>query len=492
MTPQEWGRVRELFEELVDRDAAEVQRRLDATGATDPETSAQVRSLLDHHSHAGSFLDPATLDVPVLDDVIETGAEIGPYIVVREIGHGGMGRVYLARDTRLERMVCIKVLRHEFSTDPLYRERLRREARLAASLTDPGICAVYALEELDSNVYVVTEFVEGHTLREEIRPGSPPSAEAVIQTARSLATGLAAAHAKGITHRDLKPENIMRGADGRLKILDFGLARVDDAARQGRMAATLPGTIVGTPAYMSPEQLTGKPADPRSDVFALGVVLYEYATATHPFAAPSALAVAARILEQEPEPLRRRRPDLPQSFSKAIDRCLTKEAGDRFATAADLLNALENDAASVARPTAAGRTWWKVHQFATIGIYLAACGLAWQIKEWEPVAPGRWAFLAIAFLAAFGGILRGHLLFTESAHPHRLGLERARTRAACVTVDLAMTIVLLFGAFLVSASRPVVSALTMGLAVTIAAATVFIEPATSAATFETDEQELRD
>jgi hypothetical protein len=484
MTPESWARVRELFEELVDRDAAEVQRHLDATAATDPETTAHVRSLLDHHSHAGSFLDPATLDVPVLDDVLETGAEIGPYLVVREIGYGGMGRVYLARDTRLERMVCIKVLRHEFSTDPLYRERLRREARLAASLTDPGICAVYALEELDSNLYVVTEFVEGHTLREEIRTDSLPGVEAVVQTARALATGLAAAHAKGITHRDLKPENIMRSVDGRLKILDFGLARVDDAARQGRMAATLPGTIVGTPAYMSPEQLSGKPADPRSDVFSLGVVIYEYAAATHPFAAPNALAVAARILEQEPEPLRRRRPDLPLSLVKAIDRSLSKAADDRFATAADLLKALETGVASGTPDAAPERTWWKTHQLVTIGMYLAACGVAWQIKEWEPVAASRWTFLGTAFLAAFGGILRGHLLFTESAHPHRLGRERARTRAACVTVDLAMTIVLLFGAVLVSASRPVVSALTMGLAVALAAATAFIEPATSAAAFE--------
>jgi hypothetical protein len=263
---------------------------------------------------------------------------------------------------------------------------------------------------------------------------------------------------------------------------------VNDVTGQARMAATLPGAIVGTPAYMSPEQLAGTSVDPRSDVFSLGVVIYEYATATHPFSAPSALAVAARILEQEPEPLRRRRPDLPLPLTKAIDRSLMKAADGRFATAAELLEALESGAPAPALQTAPHRAWWKTHQFATIGLYLAACTVSWQVKEWEPVAGGRWAFLAIALFAAFGGIVRGHLLFTESAHPRRLTLERSRTRATCVAVDLAMTLALIVDGVLVSASRPLAAALTMGLAVAIAAATVFIEPATSAATFDTEEE----
>src|SRR5207247_1172829 len=162
-----------------------------------------------------------------------------------------------------------------FTRDPAHRERLRREARAAAALTHPAICTVYALEELDEGLFIATEFVDGHTLREDMSSGGPRPAGEVVRTARELAGALAAAHAKGITHRDLKPENVMRTADGRLKILDFGLARIDtpDASPSaGRPLATLPGVLLGTPAYMAPEQLNGQPADARTDVFAYGVL----------------------------------------------------------------------------------------------------------------------------------------------------------------------------------------------------------------------------
>src|SRR4029453_17787111 len=160
------------------------------------------------------------------------------YTVIREIGRGGMGRVYLASDARLGRTVALKVVAPQLTREARHRDRLRREARAAAVLTHPGICTVYALEELDGELYIVTEFVEGHTLRDEIGGAARPSIQTIVSTARELASALASAHAKGITHRDLKPENIMRTPDGRIKVLDFGLAHIE----------TMPG---GTAAVMT-------------------------------------------------------------------------------------------------------------------------------------------------------------------------------------------------------------------------------------------------
>ena len=242
----------------------------------------EVESLLNHHSRAGSFLnEPVPASVPALldeEEAVAVGTVIGHYTVVRELGRGAMGRVYLARDSRLGRQVALKALAPHLTGDPSHRERLKREARAAAGLAHSGICTVYALEEIDGYLFIASELVDGQTLREEIVRDRQPSADAILATARELAEALASAHGKGITHRDFKPENVMRDRTGRLKVLDFGLARTTHAltplsSSPAGALATLPGLLVGTPAYMSPEQLNGQPADPRADVFAFGVVL---------------------------------------------------------------------------------------------------------------------------------------------------------------------------------------------------------------------------
>src|SRR5262249_59904707 len=168
----------------------------------------------------------------------------------------------------------------------------------------PGICTVYALEEIDGDLYIATEFVDGHTLREEIQSNHRPSVAEVARTARELAAALASAHKNGVVHRDLKPENIMRTRDGRLKILDFGLARLEPSAAagarfSGAVHATQPGTMVGTPAYMAPEQINGGAVDARSDLFAFGVVMYECACGVHPFDGSTPPAVVARVLRSD-------------------------------------------------------------------------------------------------------------------------------------------------------------------------------------------------
>src|SRR5688500_11790726 len=396
MTPEQQRRARDLFEAALEHEPADVVRWLENAAPDDSAVRAEVQSLLEHHSRAGTFLtQPAAEAVPHLledDHVLDPGTVLGTYTVVREIGRGGMGRVYLASDSRLGRTVALKALPPQLTREPHHRERLRREARAAAVLTHPGICTVYALEELDGELYIATEFVEGHTLRDEIVEGKRPSADAIVSTARDLASALANAHAKGITHRDLKPENVMRTRDGRIKVLDFGLARVE--AGPGGIAATLtaplPGGIAGTPAYMSPEQIEGRPAGPPSDVFAFGVLMYEWISGRHPFQAGSPLATLARVIDSKPEPLSTRA-DVPLWLSDVIDQCLRKPVAERFGSGSELLRAFDHPAITP-RAAPRGSTWWSTHQVVAIVLYTIAVAHAWHIKEWlKPVV--LWAFV---------------------------------------------------------------------------------------------------
>ena len=273
MTGEQRRRVRDLFEAALDRDATEIAAWVAREAADDSAVRAEVLSLVDHHSRAGAFLAQPIVeqaaDLLADEEPLAPGARIGDYTIVRELGRGGMGRVYLASDARLGRTVALKALAPHLMRDPSQRERLRGEARAAAGLTHPGICTVYALEEIDGDLYIATEFVDGHTLGEEIRAGRQPARDEAWQTARELAAALASAHARGIVHRDLKPDNIMRGRDGRLKILDFGLARIGVGAPDAAPRMTQPGMLIGTPAYMAPEQINGLAVDARADIFAL-------------------------------------------------------------------------------------------------------------------------------------------------------------------------------------------------------------------------------
>jgi serine/threonine protein kinase len=491
--PQDyWRLVRQRFDEVLDLPAAEVGPWL-REHERDPAIREEVASLVEHHTRAGAFLEvPAgALDELLGDDApIPEGQQVGPYAIVREVGRGGMGRVYQAIDTRLGRRVALKALPPRLSRNPTERERLRREARALAALTHPGICSVYALEEFAGELYMVAEFVPGETLREEIARGPLPPPASVLAAARELSAALASAHAHLIAHRDLKPENVMRTPDRRLKVLDFGLARL---AGQEQPAAhvTEPGTLVGTPAYMAPEQLNGGSADARSDVFALGVVLYEYACGVHPFDAPTPLARAGRVLEATPEPLGRRRADLPAWFVSAVERCLRKSPDERFQTAGDLA-ALLDSAESLPRPrTAAAATpeqatsmaWWCRHQSVIVLLYLVAAVLAWQVKEWRPGIANA-IFIGVGIAAAVGGVLRGHLLFT--ARTHRAWLDRERRRLAPLTfgIDLGLAGALALDGLILSPTRAVMGVLVLGVAVGIGLARVLLEPATTRAAFD--------
>jgi len=486
MNAEQFKRVREIFEAALESDPADLRAWLDARCGADAQLRQEVGALLQINSRAGSFLaDDVASRLPELlseDGALAPGTQIGSYTIERELGRGGMGHVYLARDARIGRAVAVKALPPRLGRDPAQRERLRREAQAAGALTHPGICTVYALEELNGDLFIVSEYVEGRTLREEIGSRRKPSAADVVQTARELAAAMASAHAKGITHRDLKPENVMRTTDGRLKVLDFGLARFERTEEGAAGHVTQPGTLVGTPAYMAPEQLNGQAVDARADVFAFGVLIYEYATGTHPFEATSPLGIAARVLESAAPSIADRCPELPLPMVDVIERCLRKLPDERFASASELVTALArlHDVPAVRR--GAVTVWWRRHQLVVIALYVLASVLAWFIKEWlhgisDPI------FLLIGVSATVGSLFRGHLVFTERMNPRAFPAERVRSRRATVSADMAIAVLLVVDGGLTAVVRPLVAVVTFALAVGLALTSLVVEPATVKAAF---------
>ena len=275
---------------------------------------------------------------------LSPGVRLGPYEILDAIGAGGMGEVYRARDTRLERTVAIKILPAQFSRDPVRKQRFEREAKTVSSLNHPHICVLYDVGSQDGVDYLVMECVEGETLAKRLEKGALPLGQ-LLKFGTQIADALDKAHRSGVVHRDLKPGNIMLTPTG-AKLLDFGLAK--PAAPLASLAtltataakpspATETGTIVGTFQYMSPEQIEGKELDGRSDIFSLGAVLYEMVTGQRAFQGKGQLSVASAVLEKEPEPISALKPKTPLTLDHAIRRCLAKDPDERWQTARDLM-----------------------------------------------------------------------------------------------------------------------------------------------------------
>src|SRR2546427_8294884 len=256
------------------------------------------------------------------------GTTISHYRILGTVGVGGMGVVYLAEDTRLNRKVALKFLPPAIALDLHAKARFLREAQAASALDHPNVATVYEIGDLDQQFFIAMAFYEGETLRQRLEPGrlAVPEAAAILL---QLATGLAAAHHAGIVHRDLKPANVMLTRDGQVKILDFGLAKVfsDTQATMARM--TGPGTTVGTVAYMAPEQATGGDVDARADVWALGVTLYEMLTGRLPFRGETAPAIMLAVASQASSPIRDVRPDVSEPIARLVERALIKDVARR-------------------------------------------------------------------------------------------------------------------------------------------------------------------
>src|SRR6266436_5070086 len=274
---------------------------------------------------------------------LQPSTRLGQYEIIASIGAGGMGEVYRARDTRLDRIVAVKILPEHLSSNPLLRERFEREARAISSLSHPHICPLYDVGHQDGIDFLVMEHLEGETLAHRIKKGALPT-EQVLQYAIQITDALDTAHRHGVIHRDLKPGNIMLTKTG-AKLLDFGLAKVRATEAAAGMTAlptqTTPltgeGTILGTLQYMAPEQLEGAEADSRTDIFVLGAVIYEMATARRAFAGKSQASLIAAILEHDPPPIPTQQPLGPAALDHLVKMCLAKDPDARRQTMHDVL-----------------------------------------------------------------------------------------------------------------------------------------------------------
>jgi serine/threonine protein kinase/TolB-like protein len=344
MTPERWRQIDQLYHDALERDAGRRAPFLDRACAGDAELRRDVESLLASHERAGGFIAEPALKVAarvLAGERAESlvGRVLAHYRVVSRLGAGGMGEVYLAEDTRLGRRVALKLLSAQLTKDEERVRRFRQEALAASALNHPNIITIHEIEEEGDRPYIATEFVDGVTLRTRMRGKRFLLADA-LDTALQILSALAAAHQAGIVHRDVKPENVMVRPDGLVKVLDFGIAKYAGPAR-GRDAKaswvkTATGVVVGTTAYMSPEQARGEAVDARTDLWAVGVILYEMVARRLPFPGRTPTERVAAILEREPAPLSRLRRGVPAELERVVGRALAKDKEERYARAADL------------------------------------------------------------------------------------------------------------------------------------------------------------
>jgi eukaryotic-like serine/threonine-protein kinase len=382
MTADKWIQLKKIFAAAQGKPAAEQADVVCALAQGDEELESAVRDLLAADESAGSFLQTPAADLH--SALLAPGTRLGPYQILGLLGEGGMGKVYRGLDTRLNRAVAIKVSAEQFS------KRFEQEARAISALNHPNICTLY---DVGPN-YLVTELVEGETLRDWLQ--HTPALERRLEIMRQVLEALRAAHCAGIVHRDLKPQNIMVRFDGYVKVLDFGLAKQLPTARSALREtvtpsdASVPGQIVGTVAYMSPEQIQGYPVDQRSDLFAVGIILFEMLTGQHPWPRASMVDTLHAILHDDPPAVNATSPSNTK-LGPIVRKLLCKNPAERYSLAEGVLEALNSgvvpQVSSAAIPTAEVRT-----------------GSTTSKKTWK-----KWLFACVIFLLLF--VAAGAYLF---------------------------------------------------------------------------------
>src|SRR5262245_11365216 len=333
----DWQRVKEIFEGALERQGEERAAFLDRACDGESEVREEVESLLRSYEVAGSFMESPAVAHADLEQKLTPGQRVRHYQIVSLIGEGGMGEVYLATDTILGRRVALKVLPAFVSKDPERLRRFTQEARAASRLSHPNVCVVHEIGETDDGrPFIAMEYVEGMTLRQHMRNQAMKIGD-VLDIAIQIAEGLTAAHEAGIVHRDIKPENIIIRPEGYVKILDFGLAKLTERHKSATTTTmptllfhSTPGVVIGTAAYMSPEQARGIAVDERTDIWGLGVVLYEMASGRAPFTGETPTDVVVAIVERDQPPISQHVEGAPPELERIVKKALRKDRNERY------------------------------------------------------------------------------------------------------------------------------------------------------------------
>jgi serine/threonine protein kinase/Tol biopolymer transport system component len=336
-----------IFHSAIEREGTERRAFLDGACGDDDALRREVESLINSHQNAGSLLDAPAYErgAELLAGEHQAdlaGTKLGRYRIVRLLGAGGMGEVYFAEDTQLGRNLALKLLSRRLTEDPTLVARFRQEARAASTLNHPNIVTIYEVGEFEGTHFIATEFVEGVTLREVIAR-HPLEISVALDIAMQVASALSKAHGAGVVHRDIKPENVMVDAEGHAKVLDFGIAKLtEQSSTAGQEAPTIlrvetsPGAVVGTAHYMSPEQARGLGVDSRTDIFSLGVLLYEMLAGRQPFEGETSTDVMAAIIKKEPPPLARYNREVTEALDLVVQKALAKDRDERYQTAKEM------------------------------------------------------------------------------------------------------------------------------------------------------------
>jgi tRNA A-37 threonylcarbamoyl transferase component Bud32 len=492
----------EVFQRVLETAPERRSAVLDQLYGADPDARREIEELVaaaDRVYSTASLRASIAVDPPVL----APGTQIGMYVVERELDRGGMSIIYLARDMSLHRPAVLKTSR--FSRDERFRTRLEQEARLAARLSGhPNIAVIYGLVHEGEDVYIAQELVEGVTLRQKLGSG-PMAVEEALAAAVAIAGAMTAAHAAGIIHRDLKPENIMCLPNGTVKVLDFGIAKLDAAALETSLnpGLTLPGEALGTPGYASPEQLLGRQVDRRSDIFSFGIVLYEMLTGRHPFGESARYAAAL----DDPQPL----PSdvaakVPFQVTEILERSLQRAPDLRYQSAADLerdlrrARAVPTGTAAMDAPRSQAIWWWRFHLFAATAVNALVVLALWHVREWWPqrrLQPGApdlvmivGFFIPLA-LVCLNGVLRFNLAFTIRHHPDRVQPQYQRVDRWLRAVDGSFAGLTALGGLLAAGDHPNWTTLLIACAVCIVTAAFVIEPNTADAAIEAARKSTR-
>jgi serine/threonine protein kinase len=350
MPDPHWETLKEMFHAALALAPRERAAYLEQASNGDLELRQAVEALLKSHEETNSFVDTpgyqAAAEMLVADNEFKANESVAHYRIISLLGEGGMGTVYLAEDTNLHRRVALKFLSRNFTQDQERLRRFEQEARAASALNHPNILTIHEIGDSESHRYIATEFIEGETLRERLRAGV--DLDDALGIAIQIASALVAAHRVGIVHRDIKPENVMiRRDDGLVKVLDFGLAKVSPTPAPGSENAdpdaptqfkTGPGVVMGTVAYMSPEQTRGETVDARTDIWSLAVILYEMIAGSSPFIAGNSNEIISAILAKTPSPrLSRYAPQVPIRLEEIVEKALSKNKQERYQTSQDLL-----------------------------------------------------------------------------------------------------------------------------------------------------------